>query len=290
MLKTLLHISLFTIALTMLSCGRIPDGVMDNDDMAHVIADLQLADAYISANPDQYSNDSCKQALKQSIFKKHGITQRDYDSSLVWYAHNMEDYIRAYDKAVGILKKKYDKVDKSLKEHEEELPRRDIGEPTHNTVPTAVARLGRKKHNQDADSDTTDLWQGQRSYTLAQGARRGFITFDVPPDERYQPGDRYQLIYKLMRGGNDFKVSLNVDYSDGTTSQIARGTNSNGWITIDVQSDTTRKVSRIYGYVSYDIKRGHMACVDSLMLMRTHLNKVNYGFINAQRLLERKRK
>ena len=83
----------------MLSCGRIPDGVMDNDDMAHVIADLQLADAYISANPDQYSNDSSKQALKQSIFKKHGITQRDYDSSLVWYAHNMEDYIRAYDKA-----------------------------------------------------------------------------------------------------------------------------------------------------------------------------------------------
>jgi hypothetical protein len=51
-----------------------------------------------------------------------------------------------------------------------------------------------------------------------------------------------------------------------------------------VQSDTARQVRRIYGYVSYDIKRGHTAYVDSLMLMRTHLNKNNYGYINAQRL------
>jgi len=30
-----------------------------------------------------------------------------------------------------------------------------------------------------------------------------------------------------------------------------------------------------------------VAYVDSLMLMRTHLSKSNYGFINAQRLFER---
>ena len=57
---------------------------------------------------------------------------------------------------------------------------------------------------------------------------------------------------------------------------------------IDVQSDSTRRVRRIYGYVSYDIKRGQTAIVDSLMLLRSHMSKSNYGFINAQRLLERK--
>jgi len=46
-------------------------------------------------------------------------------------------------------------------------------------------------------------------------------------------------------------------------------------------------VRRVYGYVSYDIKRGCTAHVDSLSLMRTHLSKSNYGFIHAQRLLER---
>ena len=45
-----------------------------------------------------------------------------------------------------------------------------------------------------------------------------------------------------------------------------------------------------YGYVSYDIKRGSTAYVDSLMLMRTHISKGNYGYIHAQRLLERDNK
>ena len=85
-------------------------------------------------------------------------------------------------------------------------------------------------------------------------------------------------------------MSLNIDYSDGGTAQITRGTNSDGWITVDVQRDTARQVRRIYGYVSYDMKRGHSAHVDSLMLMRTRFNKGNYGFINAQRLMERKKK
>jgi hypothetical protein len=78
-----------------------------------------------------------------------------------------------------------------------------------------------------------------------------------------------------------------VDYIDGGTAQIARGTNSDGWTFIDIQSDTARQVRRIYGYVSYDIKLGHSAYVDSLTLMRTHLSKSNYGFIHAQRLYER---
>ena len=146
-----------------------------------------------------------------------------------------------------------------------------------------------KNLNTASRADSVDLWQGKRCYTLNQGARRGFITFDLPPDASKQPGDRYQLAYKLLRGGNEMKVCLSVDYTDGATSQITRGTNSDGWVAIDLQSDSTRRVRRVYGYVSYDIKRGHTAVVDSLMLMRTHMSRGNYGYINAQRLLERRK-
>ena len=51
MSKTLLHIALLITALTFLSCGRTPRGVMGTDDMAEVIADLKLADAYIDSHP-----------------------------------------------------------------------------------------------------------------------------------------------------------------------------------------------------------------------------------------------
>lgn len=282
------------LALVLLSCDRTPIGVMSKGKMADLIVDLQIAEAYIENHNSEFEDDSSKLVLKQSIFKKHGITQQDYDTSLVWYAHNMEDYIKVYDKALGKLQARQDKLNKA-KVDDNSRPADMMGaapQPANGPSKPVAARHHDKKlatHiiGTDTKSDSADLWKGTRHYMLTQGAKRGFITFDIPPDANKRPGDRYQLAYKLYRGGNEFKVSLNVDYTDGSTSQITRGTNSDGWVTVDVQSDTARQVRRIYGYVSYDMKRGHTAYVDSLMLMRTHLSKSNYGFINAQRLLER---
>ena len=291
MRTVLLHISLLlTITISLLSCGRTPHGVMSVNKMADLIVDLQLAEAYIDSHIGEYTSDSSKLVLKQSVFKKHGITQQDYDSSLVWYSHNMEDYIKAHDKAIGKLKERYDKLDKIGKGANGEMALRERGEATPEALPQSIHKprgkqLGRP--STDAKGDTIDLWQGNRSYVLSQGAKRGFITFSVQPDAQYRPGDRYQLAYYLTRCNNEFKVSLNVDYTDGGTSQITRGTNSDGWVAIDVQSDSARQVRRIYGYVSYDIKRGQTAIVDSLMLLRSHMSKSNYGFINAQRKFER---
>jgi len=284
-----LYLSLLLLGLSLLSCGKTPGGVLSQNEMADLIVDLQLAEAYIDSHINEFESDSSKMVIKQSVFMKHGITQQDYDSSLVWYAHNMEDYVKAYDKALKKLKHRYDKLEKGNNSQMQSITdagHSRMGQPTHNTRPSPH---GQNKHKlaTDTKADSADLWQGQRSYLLAQGNKRGFITFDMAPDADKRPGDRYQLAYKLNRGGNEFKVSLNVDYIDGSTHQITRGTNSDGWVVIDIQSDTARQVRRIYGYVSYNIKRGHSACVDSLSLMRTHLSQSNYGFIHAQRLFER---
>ena len=297
-LPAIFSLLLLALALSLTSCDRTPNGVLSKNEMANLIVDLELADAYIDSHIYDFTDDSSKQVLKQSIFKKHGITQQDYDSSLVWYAHNMEDYTKAYDKAIGKLKERYDKLDKVKGKGVDEGARpaemnadgpMQGMPPAHGSSPrpsTSKRPMHKLNVNANASGDSIDLWNGQRDYLLNGGARRGFITFDFPPDANKKLGDRYQLAYKLIRGGNEFKVSLNIDYTDGGTAQITRSTNSDGWVALDVQSDSTRQVRRIYGYVSYDIKRGHMARVDSMMLIRSRLNKSNYGFIHAQRLLE----
>ena len=284
------HISLLMLlALSLISCDRTPRGVLRMNEMADLIADLQVADAYMESHLDDFPNDSTKLVLKQSIFKKHGITRQDYDSSLVWYAHNMEDYIKAHDKALGKLQERHDKLTKDISKQHPPRPEADeasadaLDKKRGAGIPhPQIAKIGAK-------GDTADLWQGERRYMLTQGARHGFIPFDVVPDADKQSGDRYQLVYKLTRAGNNFKVSLNVDYTDGSTAQIARGTSNDGWVTVFLQSDTARQVRRVYGYVSYDIQHGGMAYVDSLMLLRTHFNKSNYSFIGSQRLLDRKK-
>ena len=272
------------LVLSLMSCGRTPRGVMSINEMADLIADLHIAEAYLDQHAAEFPDDSSKLILKQSVFKKHGITSQDYDSSMVWYAHNMEDYIKAHDRALRKLQERYDHLAKNVDKSQFKESK---------TIGDAPATAGINKHRPmrvGATGDTADLWQGKRSYMLTQGARRGFIPFDFVPDAEKRPGDRYQLSYKLTRGSNDFKVSLNVDYSDGATAQVSRATNNDGWVTIDLQSDTARQVRRVYGYVSYNIQRQGVAYVDSLMLVRTHLNKSNYSFIHAQRLLERSKK
>ena len=292
MRNILVHILLpFIVLVAVLSsCGRQPSGVMSVNEMADLIVDMKIADAYIENHISEFDTDSSKLVIKQSIFKKHGLTQQEYDTSMVWYAHNMEDYNRALDKAVAILKHRYDKLSRSsddIAEEQEMVMGGAQGAPTHDVKPKS--RLGIRRQEK-FNGDTIDLWKGQRSYMLTQGSRRGFITFDVLPGNDSKPGDRYQLTYLLERGANDFKVCMSIDYTDGATAQITRSTNSDGWVNIDVQSDTARQVRRIYGYVSYNIHRGHTAYVDSLSIIRSRMDKTNYGFINAQRLLERKKK
>lgn len=293
--RLLLILLPLTLVLSLASCDRTPSGVISKSDMANLIVDLQLAEAYMENHVGDFPNDSSRLVVKQSIFKKYGITQQDYDSSLVWYAHNMDDYIKAHNQAIEKLKARHDKLDKGEKDGR--MPTDMVADgPTKQgpklvTEQMARSRIHPKRYiSTDTRSDSADLWKGSRFYMLTPGFRRGFITFDVMPDANKQPGDRYQLSYKLTRGGNEFKVSLNIDYTDGSTAQVARGTYSDGWVSVDVQSDTARQVRRIYGYLSYDMKRGHNAYVDSLMLQRTRYDKSRYGFINSQRLLERKKK
>jgi hypothetical protein len=278
---------------SLLSCDRTPSGVLSVNEMGDLIVDMQLAEAYIESHMQDFTDDSSKLVVKQSIFKKYGITQQDYDSSLVWYAHNMDSYIKAHDRAVGKLQSMQQKAIKSKDESNIGQDMELTMEGTNGAMPPRSRQIKNpslKKMGASTKGDSADLWDAPRCYLLAQGAKRGFITFDVRPDVNRQPGDRYQLSYKLARGGNEFKVSLNIDYTDGATAQITRGTYSDGWVAIDIQSDTARQVRRVYGYVSYDIKPGQTAYVDSLMLLRTHLSKSNYGYINAQRLIERPKK
>jgi len=294
-MRKLFHILPLLVALALLTaaCDKAPSGVIGESKMADLLVDLQLAESYIDTHPIDYPDDSTKQVLRQSIFAKHGVTTLDYDTSLVWYAHNMEAYTKVYQQVINELESRRTKLEKATGKTGGIGEVQDIA-----NGPVQPFDRGRRAHPGVAQGpsrtygttgDTIDIWQGNRTYTLAQGMKSGFITFDFPPDDQYRAGDRYQLAYKLSRCSSNFKVSLSIDYTDGATTQVTRPTNSDGWVTIDLQSDTARRVQRIYGYLIYNIKPDHVAAVDSLTLLRTRLNPANYAFIKAQRLYERKR-
>lgn len=63
--------------------------------MEAVLFDLYIAEGEINANYALFSNDSArKRELLNSVFEKHKITEEVFDSSLAWYAANLEKYFK----------------------------------------------------------------------------------------------------------------------------------------------------------------------------------------------------
>lgn len=270
-MKHLISTLFFTLILcAVVSCDKAPSGVIPESKMEKLIVDLGLADAYIESHFDEFPDDSSRLVLKQSVFMKYGITPEMYDTSLVWYARNMDVYLKVYDNAIGRLQK-------MRSENPAEANRPQMGGPggmaAHRTY--------------TAKGDTADIWSGPRRWVFTRGMSHGFITFDFEPDEEYRAGDRYDLQVKVNPMRSTFRLMIAADYSDGGTVYTVRGNCNDGWNNLQLQSDSTRNVSRIYGYIDYNLQGNDIAYVDSMSLVRTHASRETYSAVWGHKVIER---
>ena len=89
-LRKLLPIVLLLLLVSAFSsCKQRPKGVMSKGKMKDVLYDYHLAQAMLTTIPE--SERSSNQDYIDAVLRKHGITQEDFDSSLVYYNVNAED-------------------------------------------------------------------------------------------------------------------------------------------------------------------------------------------------------
>lgn len=280
-MKRLGYILLLLLALAagFTACDKAPSGIIKESKMEDLLVDIYKAQAYIDNHPDEFDSDSSRQAMKQAVFNKYHITQADYDTSLVWYAHNIETYDKVYKKVIDRLGDEQKKLQKQAGMSGTVVAGQyGPGTAQASGVPEEHKRYGAK-------GDTANVWKGDALYMIFPGMNCGYIKFDLEPDAECKSGDRYQLNMKLLAFGNDFNILLAVDYADGSTSFMNRTTSATGWFTMDLQTDTGRVVDRVYGYLRYDMRAQGAAFVDSIQLLRTHLSLPDFGYIGAQKFI-----
>ncbi|MBQ7690880.1 MAG: DUF4296 domain-containing protein [Muribaculaceae bacterium] len=253
------------------ACDKAPNGIISESRMVDLLVDLYQADAYLESYPTQFPDDSTKMSLKQAVYAKHGVTQADYDTSLVWYAHNMDVYSDVYRRVVDKLNHEREHIDVDAKPVKQE-----------NSLSPPKPYLAAK-------GDTADLWQQPRLWLLTQGLGNGYLPFEADLDDNSAAGNRYEIKFKALAPPKCLAVVLAADYSDGTTALVTRNAIINGWNTVTLQTDTARRVNRVYGYVHYTMPTGQTAYLDSVQLLRTHLDKAKYATVaSRQRIIERK--
>ncbi len=237
-------------ALLFASCDRTPDYVIKPDDMASLLVDIHKGEGVVDLNSSAYRSDSARKVLKQSIYMRHGVTAEQVDTSLVWYGHNIEKYIEVYDKVIAQLEK--------------ELKDADVA-ASGEKVQLAVV------------GDSVDAWNDSRYRRFAYGYPSDNLKFSFRRDENWEDGDVYTWRMFVSNRQSPIRLTIGADYNDGTTDYVTTTVSSDGWSEVVFPSDTARSLRYVYGMMALDPKRGEIAYVDSITLVRTRFNPDSYS-------------
>lgn len=89
------------VAIMFSSCR--PSSVLSSREMRALLIDLHRADAVLQVAGYNYGHDEAVAKYYQSVLDKHGVTQAQFDSSLVWYTDNPQIFDKIYPRVVAEL-------------------------------------------------------------------------------------------------------------------------------------------------------------------------------------------
>ena len=89
--------------------GCRPRGVLSNREMRNVLYDLHRVDGALQVAGYNYSHDQELAGDYKNVLDKHGITQAQFDSSLVWYTNNPQIFNKIYPKILERLEADFER-------------------------------------------------------------------------------------------------------------------------------------------------------------------------------------
>ena len=241
-----LIIALFVLA----ACSHDPDYVIDEKDMVDLLVDVHKAEAVIESNYNQYSSKADKKKLRKAVFLKHGITQEQFDTNLVWYGHHIEEYMKIYEQVVERLKAENEEAKKLLAEDNSQT----MSQP----------------------GDSVDVWKQRRAHVFDTRQASSLLTFDIAPDENFRTRDYFELRFKVLllpKLAVKPQVYLAARHINHDIVYNQLDIDREGWYSLPLQTDSAMALSRINGYIVLPMQPvpGTMY-VDSLTLIRRHYN------------------
>ena len=100
--KYIFVLILYSLFFTLLGCR--PRGIMHSGKMRDVLVDLHKTDALLQMAGQQNIPIEEKNLYYAQVLKKHGITQAQFDSSIVWYTAHPQLFDKIYPKVMAELK------------------------------------------------------------------------------------------------------------------------------------------------------------------------------------------
>jgi hypothetical protein len=242
------HIPICILAFVTVACNKVPDYVIQPEDMAELLADIHTGESVVEIQRVQFQADSLRKYVKQSIYLKHGVTAEQVDTSFVWYGHHIDKYMDVYDRTIEILE---DRLKTAGNLEAEEL---------------ALSISG----------DSADVWTQAKHLIFTNNSPSNFITFSIKKDSNWEKGDSYAWRIKATNNSDIMTMQLSVEYQDGSIESNTMSLGTDGWHDIKLLTDSTKDAEHIYGYVQVKVPQQSYVVLDSISLVRNRVNSNDY--------------
>lgn len=211
------------LALSAQSCKpSIPSQYLSEGKMEDVLYDMHVAEAMSHVGGD----DADMIAYREAVFKKHGITSADFDSSMVYYMRHTK-----------LLHDIYVKLGDRLTAEAQSL---------------GIDVSNMNQYGDVASGDTTNVWKDSQSMVFSTNAPFNSYSFEVPVDTGYHKGDKlildFEAQFLFQDGMRDGIAMLAVTFqNDSVASSYVRMTSSQHYTT-QVEDRDSLGIKSIKGY------------------------------------------
>lgn len=243
-----------TVMVLLSACKpQVPSKYLQPDDMEDLMYDYYLSQGISNSQPR--TTDYDRRYNMQAVLKKYGLTNEEFDSTLVYYYNHME-----------LMDAIYSNIQKRLGDEALELGASE-GEVERFTI-------------QSVSGDTTDVWEGKRQLMLLPIPPYHIVQFSQKADTSYYKGDSFLLTFGsrflVQSGSRNATVYLAVTYENDSVVSATTPINVSGGSTLRINA-CDQKAKQLDGYI-YMPRRDQtdnaseipLLLLDRIQLMRFH--------------------
>ena len=188
------YLILFT-SYILISCSpTLPSGILDEDDMTDVLVDYHLAQGMAEAQGD--NTDINRYKYIQAVFKKHRITEAEFDSSMVYWSGRAEEFTHIYDNVVTRVQAQAERMGLESTDNQDQF--------------ASLTNEG----------DTANIWLGKDFACVVANAVQCVYSFTMKADSTFKVGDSFLWRFKTQfvgRSMNNEAIALLNFYYEGDT-------------------------------------------------------------------------
>lgn len=226
--KGLLHCAWLLLALTWMvaSCKpSVPSEFISEGDMEDILYDYQVADAMAHLDNDHYA--STLVAYRTAVLRKYGVTQAEFDTSMVYY-------MRHTDRLLAIYKRIGERLEDKA---------RDLG-----SSEGALASI----MGASASGDTADIWKADRSMALIPNQPYNHYSFAYQADSAFHRGDTFILAFHsdfiFQDGVREGIAVLSVVFANDSVASQVQHVSSSMPTQLRVEDRDTLGIKEVKGY------------------------------------------